>query len=267
MKPMLCFGLHCWLAAPRWIRHWSILRSVNSIGRTLTGGRLSGTLRLCGQRVSTQPVSGILPLHANDIETLERARRACPPRPNGCVARPVSFRCIGPLVNPIADGRPTARFSTMWQMCAAAAMPKKAAALARGAVDRFPQACQQWELMHGAARRHPHERRAGVESIESAEGLHLARPQRKQAPLLPLAGESSEARRRGCVEAILNVHDAVAELTPRYRTRQTDRTLTKGIGVSYFTRQGSRYEIQTGTPSYQRELAGVRRSVFPRSLP
>ena len=53
-----------------------------------------------------------------------------------------------------------------------------------------------------------------------------------------LAGEDA-------LRLFLNVHDALAELTPRYRTRQTDRTLTKGIGVSYFTRQGSRYEIQT----------------------
>ena len=53
-----------------------------------------------------------------------------------------------------------------------------------------------------------------------------------------LAGEDA-------LELFLKVHHALAELTPRYRTRQTDRTSTKGIGVLYFTPQGRRYEIQT----------------------
>ena len=53
-----------------------------------------------------------------------------------------------------------------------------------------------------------------------------------------LAGEHA-------LKLFLDVHDALAALTPRYRTRQTDHTPTKGIGVCYFTRQGSRYEIQT----------------------
>ncbi len=47
------------------------------------------------------------------------------------------------------------------------------------------------------------------------------------------------------LKLILDVHDVLTELTPRYRTRQTDHTTTRGIGVSYFTRQGRRYEIQT----------------------
>ena len=52
-----------------------------------------------------------------------------------------------------------------------------------------------------------------------------------------LAGEHA-------LKLFLDVHDALAALTPRYRTRQTDHTTTNGIGVGYFTRQGSRL-IQT----------------------
>ena len=54
-----------------------------------------------------------------------------------------------------------------------------------------------------------------------------------------------ELAEEDALKLFLDVHKALKKLTPRYRTRQTDRTSTKGIGVLYFTPQGRRYEIQT----------------------